>query len=197
MIGKLLPFRRRPPVVPDMSDAALVAACTTGDPGALGALFDRYAADVYRFLGRLRGADARDVDDLLQVTFLEAGRVAGSFRGGASVRTWIFAIAANVVRHHARGEGRRRTVMDSFSALPQTRVESPADAAERRQLIERLAGALDDLDEDLRVAFVMCDLEEIPGVEAARALGLRPGTMWRRLHDARRRLRHAIEKEIP
>ncbi len=197
MIGKLLPFRRSPPAVLDMSDAALVAACSTGDPGALGALYDRYAADVYRFLGRLRGADARDLEDLLQVTFLEAGRGARRFRGGASVRTWIFAVAANVVRHHARGEGRRRILVDSFTALPVDRAVSPADAAEQRQLIERLAGAVADLDEDLRVAFVMCDLEEIPGVEAARVLGVRPGTMWRRLHDARVRLRLAVEKEVP
>jgi RNA polymerase sigma-70 factor (ECF subfamily) len=45
------------------------------------------------------------------------------------------------------------------------------------------------------VVYLMCDVEEIPGVEVARTLGLREGTLWRRLHDARRALRASLERE--
>ena len=51
---------------------------------------------------------------------------------------------------------------------------------------------MDALPHDLRAAFVLCDLEEMPGVEAARALDVRAGTLWRRLHEARRALRAAL-----
>jgi RNA polymerase sigma-70 factor (ECF subfamily) len=81
-----------------LSDAALVAACGAGDTEALGALFDRRQGDVRRFLFRLAGTDARDLDDLVQMTFLEALRASARFRGGSTVKTWLFGIAANIVR---------------------------------------------------------------------------------------------------
>ena len=67
-----------------------------------------------------------------------------------------------------------------------------AALAAQGEMMERLSAALDALPHDLRVAFVLCDVEEVPGVEAARALGVRQGTMWRRLHDARKRLRDML-----
>ena len=44
----------------------------------------------------------------------------------------------------------------------------------------------------LRECFVLCQLEGVSGPEAARALGIRPGTLYRRIHDARQRLRAAV-----
>ena len=64
----------------------------------------------------------------------------------------------------------------------------------RANLIARLEDQLGRLPEDLRVAFVMCDVEGVAGVEAARVLGLREGTLWRRLHFARKALRAALEE---
>ena len=63
--------------------------------------------------------------------------------------------------------------------------------------MQRLLVALDDLPHDLREAFVMCDLEEVAGVDVARALGVREGTLWRRLHEARRALRCALTEKAP
>jgi RNA polymerase sigma-70 factor (ECF subfamily) len=40
---------------------------------------------------------------------------------------------------------------------------------------------------------VLCDLEQVPGVEVARALGVPEGTIWRRLHVARKAVRAAVE----
>ncbi len=195
MNGDVLPFRRPPPVAAEMSDQALVAACGVGDAAALGLLFDRYAEHVYRFLGRLRGTDTCDLDDLLQATFIEVQRGASRFRGGAAVRTWVLGVAANVARHYVRGEIRRHAAVAAWAELPSRAPETPADTAERRQLLHRLGIALGELNDDLREAFVLCDLEDVPGVEAARVLGLRPGTLWRRLHDARRALRQAMEEQ--
>jgi DNA-directed RNA polymerase specialized sigma24 family protein len=65
---------------------------------------------------------------------------------------------------------------------------------ETQRQIGQLRAALPTLPHDLRVAFVMCDVEGVPGVEAARAVGVPPGTMWRRLHEARKALAAAIER---
>src|SRR5450432_1480923 len=192
MTGKLVPFRRtkRGPG-PSRPDEALIASCAIGDSGALAELFKRHGDRVYRVLGRLPGVDKRDVDDLVQGTFLEVYRSAPTFANRAAVGTCILGIAVNVMRHHVRGEVRRRALAANVA---ETRSASrPDENASRRQLMERLESALMALPGDMQLAFSMCELEGLKGVEVARILGMREGTLWRKLHEARLRLRAALE----
>lgn len=194
--GKLLNFRRAPAAdgaADGLSDQALLAACAIGDTGALGVLFDRYHRSVYRFLSRLRTTNPDDVDDLVQATFLELWRSPRSYRGRGAVQSWIFGIAVNVARRNLRTDSRRRKAHQSFAECPVPPSSMPDDAAEHSEMLTRLEHALRSLPHDLRVAFVLCDLEEVPGTEAASAVGVRRGTMWRRLHDARKALRAALD----
>jgi RNA polymerase sigma-70 factor (ECF subfamily) len=197
MTGKLLSLRRPGAAVTSLSDEALLAACGTGDLAALDALFERFHLALYRFLGRLPTTDELARDDLVQATFLEVRRTARRFRGRSSVKTWILGVAANVARHHLRGEQRRRAqharYAERLTAIP----DRPDEQAERRELLARVAQALSELPHDQQVAFVLCDLEEIPGVEAARGLGIPEGTLWRRLHVARKAVRAAVERNPP
>ena len=191
--GRVVPLRRtgeRGAALSDISDEALLAACGVDDAAALGVLFDRHHEAVYRLVSRLLSAEPDAIDDLVQTTFLEAWRAAPSFRGRGSVRSWLYGIAANAVRHHVRGAVRRRGAIAALPEPPPTR--RPDDVALRAQLVGRLAAAMETLPHDLRTAFVLCDLEEVSGVDAARALGVRAGTLWRRLHEARRALRAAL-----
>jgi RNA polymerase sigma-70 factor (ECF subfamily) len=194
MSGTLVPLRRVSGDIAEMSDEALLAACATGDAPALGALFDRFHAAVYRFASRLPMTDELARDDLVQATFLEVRRAAHSFRGTSLVKTWILGVAANVARHTLRAERRRRVhqarYLERITAAPE-----PLDAQlERRKLLARIAGALAGLPRDQQIAFILCDLEQLPGVEVARVLDVPEGTLWRRLHTARKTMRAAIEK---
>lgn len=197
-LGQVVPLRRveeRRAAISDISDEALVAACGIGDTAALGALFDRHHEAVYRLISRLLRSEPSEIDDLVQQTFLAAWRSAKQFGGKGAVRSYLFGIAANTVRHHIRGAVRRRAaIADLPSPAPSG---TPDMAALRAQQVHRLAMALERLPEDLRVVYVMCDLEEVPGVEAARVLGMRAGTLGRKLHEARRALRDAIEGGPP
>lgn len=189
--GTLIPFRRVAGRDTEISDEALVAACAVADLAALGAIFDRFHQGVYRFLSRLVGPGRAEVDDLVQATFLEVLRAAPSFRNRSSVRTWIFGIAANLARHHVRGEVRRGAMLQAVAREARTAIGDapPDERASRRQLIDRLGRALELLSHDQRTAFVLCHLEGISGAEVARTLGVREGTLWRWLHEARTRLR--------
>jgi RNA polymerase sigma-70 factor (ECF subfamily) len=181
----------------ELSDEALVAACAVGDQLALGALYDRHHEPLLRFLTRLTGTSS-DLEDLVQATFLEVHRSSKRFRGAAAVRTWIFAIAVNLYRR-----ARKREYSDAAkvelgrNAAPLAIVPGPDEAMERRQLVRQVERAMQALPLDLRTAFLMCDVEEMRGVDAARALGIREGTLWRRLHDARKRLRAELEASTP
>jgi RNA polymerase sigma-70 factor (ECF subfamily) len=189
-------LRREGLAIGELSDEALVAACATGDRGARAALFERHVDLVHRFIARLAAADADAVDDLIQATFLEAFAAAAKFRGGSQVRTWLCGIALNVVRNYARSEIRRKRAMGAAAQVAHYELRWASQAnnanAEQRQALERLAQALPELAEDLRTVFVMCDLEGMKGAEAATVLGVPEGTVWRRLHDARLRLRTAL-----
>lgn len=201
-ISNVVPLRRAPapprdplPVTdpPSVSDEALVAACALGEHTALGVLFDRHHRMVYGFLSRLAGTDERDLEDLVQATFLQALRAAKKFGGDAAVTTWLCGIASNVVRHHVRSEVRRKTFTTKLASVPRRPATEPGAIVERDQLVQRVRAAVDALPEKQRVVYVMCELQELPGVEVARVLDLREGTVWRLLYQARVALRAALE----
>jgi RNA polymerase sigma-70 factor (ECF subfamily) len=194
--GQVVPLRRldeRRAALSDISDEALLAACGVGESAALGALFDRHHAAVFRLISRLLRSEPAEIDDLVQTTFLEAWRSAKRYGGRGEVRSFLYGIAANTVRHYVRGAQRRRVALADVP--PPHTTGAPDAAAITAQQVHRLAAALEQLPHDLRAAYVLCDLEDIPGVEAAEVLGVRAGTLWRRLHDARRALRVAIEDD--
>jgi RNA polymerase sigma-70 factor (ECF subfamily) len=192
MTGKLVPFRKGPST--GLSDEALVAACAVGESTALAELFKRHGDRVFRVLSRLPGVDRRDLEDLVQATFIEVHRSAPTFGGRAAVGTWILSIAVNVVRHHVRSEVRRRALISAAAEGGEIFASSrPDEDAVRRQLMARLERGLAALPQDVQLVFSMCELEGIKGVEVARILGMREGTVWRKLHEARTKLREALE----
>lgn len=193
-VARMVPLRRVGGSVRELSDEALLAACATGDAAALGALFDRFNENVYRFISRLRTVDEAARDDIVQATFLELPRAAKNFRGASSVRTWILGISANMARQHRRSEDRRRVHHERYGQRPQLAQAQPDAELERRRLVAKVAAALTTLPYDQQVAFALCDLEQIPGVEVASALDIPEGTLWRRLHVARKAVREAIAR---
>ena len=190
--GKLLPFRRVRGTAEEMSDRALVSALAEGDQAALGALYDRFHADVYRFVVRLARTDI--AEDLAQQTFLEAYRSAPRFRGDSAVKTWLFGIAVNQVRNYFRGEHRRAMANANLAAMPSSRAPSVNEVITLEQQRRWVATAVEQLSPGLREAYVLCVIEEVPGKEAAAILGIREASLWRRLTDARNAIRAAIEE---
>ena len=172
----------------ELSDEALIAACATGDRGARGLLFERHVVAVHRVVTRMRGSDPAEVDDLVQATFVAAFDAAARFQGG-NVRAWLYGIAANLTRGYARREMRRKDVLRAAAALEPA--PAPLDPHDR-DVLARVPAALAALPHDLRAAFVLVDLEEQRGADAAAALGVPEGTLWRRLYEARRALRAAL-----
>jgi RNA polymerase sigma factor (sigma-70 family) len=195
VIFAIVTVDRAPLIEGAVTDDALLTRFVQGEGDALGTLFDRHHRAAYRFLGRLTGADDADLDDLVQATFMEAARAAPRFDGRAAVRTWLFGIAMNVARHYKRGNARRRRVIDDASEERPSEIparERPDEHAANRELLERVAEALQRLPVSLREVFVACEIEELPGADVARLLRIPEGTLWRRLHDARKALRAAL-----
>jgi RNA polymerase sigma-70 factor (ECF subfamily) len=176
--------------VEDFSDEALAAACATGDRAAQGLLFERHVDAVYRFIARMRGADAAAVDDLVQATFIAGFQSAAKFRG-PKLRSWLFGIATNVLRRHIRKELSQRRIVASFGELPTRGDVPPVDAD-----VLKLRTAIHALSTKLREVLVLVDLEGERGTDVAVALGIPEGTVWRRLSTARAQLRDLLEAGV-
>ncbi|HEY4181859.1 MAG TPA: sigma-70 family RNA polymerase sigma factor [Kofleriaceae bacterium] len=192
MMGQLVALHRVSGETTDLSDEALLAACATGDRAALGAFFDRFHAAVYRFVSRLRTVDEMSRDDVVQATFLDVPRIATEFNGLSTVKTWLLGVASNLALHHSRGEQRRRVRQGTFAAAPPSEAKRPDLELDRRRTLGRIAEAVARLPHDQQVAFILCDLEHVRGVDVARTLGIPEGTLWRRLHAARKAVRAAV-----
>jgi len=170
--------------VEEVSDEGLVAACAIADRAARSLLFERHVSSVHRFISRMRGSDHDAIDDLVQQTFLSAFQCAGNFRGGN------YGIAANLVRNYARKEIRRKSALKLVAEVSPTS-RGPGDPA----TLARLPAAIAGLSHDLRAALVLIDLEGQNGNDAAAALGVPLGTLWRRVFHARKALREALGGE--
>lgn len=173
-------------------DMELVTEVANGDKRALSALFDRFHLDVYRFLARYAGRNSADIDDLVQQTFIEVARSAANFRRDSQVKTWMFGIATNVARRWLRQEARSERLKSDVAS--QHAIAVVAAPAERGS---KLRSAIAALPEELRVTFIMCAIEEVSGADAAAVLGIPIGTVWRRMHDARKALSAALTGSPP
>lgn len=177
------------------SDAILVAACAQGDVSALGTLFDRHHLAMYRFINSLISPNTADVDDILQNTFMTAYESAHRFAGRSTVQSWLFGIAINSVRRYRRQSAQHTRNLAALAHTPLKEVPSPHDTAESKQQVDRLNHAIAQLPSKYRDPFVLCEIEGLKGAEAAEILGLREGTLWRRLHTARKTLARAVKRQ--
>jgi RNA polymerase sigma-70 factor (ECF subfamily) len=178
-------------------DGELVERIADGDLRALGILFDRHETEVKRFVSRL-GVAPHEVDDLVQLTFLDVARASARFVHGSAVRSWLFGLTLMVVRRHRHSLSRISARLAKWSSEPPPLAPAPADELlDMRRRAEQAARALARLSHKKREVFVMVVLEGMPGEEAARSLAIPVATVWTRLHHARRELRQMLKEPKP
>jgi RNA polymerase sigma factor (sigma-70 family) len=171
----------------DGADTTALRRVAAGDVNALGEVYDRYARSLLTFIARVSGPT--DAEDVVHTVFVRAARLAGSYDGRASsARSWLFGITAKVLQE------RRRSFVRGVRALlrlDSTAAPSVIPAMGSRTDVERGLAALT---EAKRVVILLADLEGFTCDEIAQMLGIPVGTVWTRLHHARRELRNFYEE---
>jgi RNA polymerase sigma-70 factor (ECF subfamily) len=158
-----------------------------GEIGALGQLYDRYHAGLHHFVARAT-ADAEDVDDLVHAIFLEAAKTAARYDGRPSCRPWLVGIAAHLLGRRRQAFGRLVAVLASLHTR-RTIATDPRSSLHARTDLDR---ALGQLSEAKRVTLLMAEVEGLSCQEIAATLRIPIGTVWTRLHAARRELRRSL-----
>ena len=168
---------------PAPTDAELLFAHRAGDRHAFAELVARYRSRLWGLALRTLH-DPEDAADAVQETLVAAFRRAGSYRGDASVRTWLHRILVNTCIDRIRHERRRTTV-----PLPDRDLAAgPPDLA--AELVTRLTvdAALAALPVEQRLAVVLVDVQGWPVMEAAEMLEVPVGTVKSRCARGRARL---------
>jgi RNA polymerase sigma-70 factor (ECF subfamily) len=168
-------------------DADVLQRLAAGEIDALGELYDRYHGAVRRFVARAT-SDAEDVDDLVHATFLAAAQSAERYDGRPCCRPWLIGIAARLLRRRHRSFGRFLALLASLRGIGAA-VTDPRPLLQARGDVER---ALAKLSDAKRITLLMAEVEGLSCAEIAAALEVPIGTVWTRLHAARREIRHAI-----
>src|SRR5262245_42325626 len=115
------------------TDSLFRRYCRTGDPRALGVVFDRTAPELLRIAGWLCGNRA-DAEDLLQRTFLLAIESRASFDRSRRALPWLCGILTNQARNLQR-ERARRAALTPDAAAVRTPEQLAADAEFARAVV--------------------------------------------------------------
>lgn len=135
-----------------------------------------------------------DVDDLMQMTYMEAWRNQHKFIGASKPETWLFGIATNLVSNHFKSLYRRPQSMaleeSGIDTLEQGR--DPSRVSEHHDLLERTLAAMDGLSADMRAVIDLLVDSDISYQNAADQLGVPIGTVRSRLARARGHLKMSV-----
>ncbi|HEY5373560.1 MAG TPA: RNA polymerase sigma factor [Polyangiaceae bacterium] len=178
----------------ELTDAAALEALSQGHISALGVLYDRYQASVFSFVRRATN-DASDVEDVVHVTFMTAARAASNFDGRQSCRPWLVGIAARLLHRRKRGMSRWARALRELTVREGERHTDPHRELSARDEVHRLSAALEKLTEPKRIVLLLAETEGLSSEEIASALQIPVGTVWTRLHHARRDLRRLLGRD--
>lgn len=187
------------------SDAELVERFRKGDPAAFDRIFDLYSSSLLGFLTRMCG-NPEDAREGLQDTFLAIFRSLDRFRGEASLKNWIFRIAANACLRKKRKRDPSNSGSDSCSTDSgmasggEGKIEAsgwerdPEALYQDREFQGLVARGVASMPPIYKVVINLRDFEGFSTEETSRILGIKESTVKVRLHRARLLLKEWLEK---
>ena len=170
--------------------AQLVESARAGSSAALNSLVGELVDDVYGLALRMT-ANTADAEDATQEILLKAVTHLGTFRGEASVRTWVYRIA---VRHLIdRGKSRTEALALDFERFGADLLDGLADpggdAAEAEEVkLGCSLAMLTCLDREHRVAYILGEVFDLPNRAAAAIVEASEEVYRQRLSRARRQV---------
>lgn len=172
-------------------DAALLAAWRAGDEAAGNTLLRRHFMTITRFFER---RTARDVEELVQATFLACVKSSQRIPEGVPFRAYALGVARNQLLMHIRTSARRRDtpVVDLDPVAPPSLGPSRIAAALEDQ--QKLRDAMAELSDEMQTILELHYWEQLTVRETSVVMEIPEGTIKVRLSQARKLLRESLVK---
>jgi RNA polymerase sigma-70 factor, ECF subfamily len=180
------------------SDGDVIDLVHRGDlDGAIQRLMQRYGAAVLRY-GCSALNDAALAEDVQQQVFIQTHRDLRRFRGGSTLRVWLFRIARNRVLDAARHRRReqRRHMADAIANDPVDPSPLPGERLDDARLRVALVAALAELPDKIRIAVLLRYQQGFTFQEMSVICRKKPGTLAVRVARALPVLRARIETRL-
>ncbi len=179
-------LRLVPKLTPQAVDTVALGRVANGDLSALGELYDRHARALLRFASRAAGQ--HEAEDVIQATFLKVAKVASTYDGrSGTARSWLYGITARLIQERHRSLARfARAVLRLGEASAHAFTATDAHRLDIDRGLRRLSDAK-------RMVIVLAEVEGYTCDEIALMLKVPIGTIWTRLHHARKDLRAFYE----
>jgi len=155
-------------------------------------VYELHADFVWRTLQHLGVRDA-DLEDLGQEVFVTVHRRLSSFDGRSKLTTWLFGICLHLVQRHRR---RAYFRLELPSAEPPERVDphTPEEQYAGEEARRRLQSLLAKLSPERRATFLLFEIEGVACEQIAELTGVPVGTVYSRLHLARKQVAEAAAR---
>ncbi|MEW6751977.1 MAG: sigma-70 family RNA polymerase sigma factor [Candidatus Latescibacterota bacterium] len=191
--------QERGSVVDEMeADVGLIAACQQGDSRAFRRVFELYRSRVYALCRHMTG-NPQDAEDLAQEVFIAAFRGIGSFRAESAFGTWLYRIAANRCTGELRRHRPRFEPADEGEAgkvLPLDPGPDPEEELACKEVVQRVAAAVDGLPDGQRLIYVLGTQMGMPYQRIAQIAGCSEEAVKVRMHRARCRVRDEVRASL-
>lgn len=176
-------------------DGEAIAGSLAGDPQAFGAVFERHATAVLRFV--VRRLPPSEAEAVLADVFRVAFERRASFDLERPLRPWLFGIAANVVARHHRSEARRLAAVARYASQADERTTDPGERTsatiDARDSAARVLAVLAGLRPEERSVVLLHAWEDLSYAEIADVLEIPIGTVRSRLSRARAKVRTGMD----
>lgn len=177
----------------DPSDAHLIERIRVNDLDALGLLFNRYYAQVFRSAVVIT-QDSAAAEDIAQECFLKIHRYANRIDTNLPLVPWLYRVTVNLSYTWITRQKKRSISLESVvDRLISPHWLAPDQIAENSEMQQSVRDAIRSLNLNQRVVVALHYLSGLSLDEIAEILDCPVGTVKSRLHYARENLRHQLE----
>jgi len=165
-----------------------------GDDAALNVLMQRWQEPLVRFILRYTG-NPTDAVELAQEVFVRVYQYRSHFNPNRRFSTWVYTIATNLCRNHARWHRTHPTIPwpdDDRGTGAERAAPSPAAHAESSEIASLVRDQIQLLPHHLKTVLLLFEYEDCSYEAIAGVLGCSPKAVETRLYQARKRLRKAL-----